>query len=274
MNRFSSTWGTRALTLGAAATLAVAGTLLAAGPSSAITAQTRLTPHFVGLRHSATGSKNATEQSLNWSGYIQSGSGYTASTATWRVPTLKTTYNGYSSTWVGIDGASSTDGYLIQTGTEADVVNKKASYDAWWEVITPTNEAPETLFSTLTIHAGDSITATVAKGTGGKWAMTLTDNTTGKTASHSSSFAGPGQSAEWIQEDTDVNGYISAAPDWQSVTFSGITTNGAAENLHSAAAVDIYDNHGTHEDSTGAPDSSGNGFTVTWLAPGTKTYVG
>jgi hypothetical protein len=269
-----SSWRARLLTVAATAACILAATVVGQGPASAASSHTMLTPHFVGVRHDASGAKSANEQSLNWSGYIQSGSGYTASTATWTVPTLKTTYNGYSSTWVGVDGASSNDEYLIQTGTEADVVNKKASYDAWWEVITPTDEAPETLFGTLTIHAGDSITASVSKGTGGKWTMSLTDTTTGKSASHSSSFAGPGQSAEWIQEDTDVNGYISAAPDWQSVAFSNVTTNGAAENLRNATAVDIYDNKGNHEDSTGAPNAAGNGFTVTWLATGTRTYIG
>ena len=272
MNR--SSWRSRALSIAAATACVLAATAVGQASASAASNHTLLTRHLVGLHHDASGAKTANEQSLNWSGYIQSGSGYTSSTATWKVPTLKTTTNGYSSTWVGVDGASSNDEYLIQTGTEADVVNKKASYDAWWEVITPTDEAPETLFSTLTIHAGDSITASVSKGTNGKWTMSLTDTTTGKSASHSSSFAGPGQSAEWIQEDTDVNGYISAAPDWQSVAFSNITTNGAAENLNNAAAVDIYDNKGTHEDSTSAPTGAGNGFTVTWLAAGTRTYIG
>ena len=216
----------------------------------------------------------ASNHSLNWAGYVKTGSGFTSTAATWHVPALKTTYSGYSSTWVGIDGATSSDQYLIQTGTEGDVVSGKAQYRAWWEVITPSNVAPETLFSTLTIHAGDTIRATVAKNSAGTWTMSLNDSTTGKSASHTTSFAGPGKTAEWIQEDTDVNGYISAAPNWQSVNFSTIRLNSASPGLLSSQAMDIYDSHGTRETSTASPNATKDGFTATWLAAGTRTYAG
>jgi hypothetical protein len=163
-----------------------------------------------------------------------------------------------------------TDSYLIQTGTEADVVNGKPHYDAWWEVITPTNPAPEVVYTAITVHAGDAITATVAKGTAGKWTMTLKDITAGKTGTHTAAFAGPGESAEWIQEDTDVNGVISPAPDWQKVSFKKITVNGVSPKLTFSQSVDIYDSHNTQEDRTAAP-TGGNAFTVTWLATGTGT---
>jgi Peptidase A4 family len=250
-----------------------AGASPTAARAAALVHQVRVAPDHLRTRGGHTG-KTANDQSENWSGYIKTGSGLTSSTASWTVPTLSTADEGYSSTWVGIDGASSGDQYLIQTGTEADVVNGHASYDAWWEVITPTDEAPETLFTGLNVNPGDSITATVAKGSGGTWTMTLKDNNSGATGTHSSAFAGPGQSAEWIQEDTDVNGYISAAPDWGSVAFSGITVNGANPQLGSAEAVDIVDSQGTQEDSTGSPNGTGDGFGVTWLATGTPTYVG
>ena len=213
-----------------------------------------------------------TRQSQNWSGYIKTGT-YTASTASWTVPTLKTTYQGYSATWIGIDGATANDGYLIQTGTEADVVSGRASYSAWWEVITPTTNAPETEFSTLAIHAGNKITASVAKGAGGKWTMTLKDITTGKSASHSSSFAGHGKTAEWIQEDTAIGNYISAAPNWRQIAFTGITLNRANPKLQYSQSIDIADSHGKKEANAAAP-TGGNAFRVTWLATGTRTYIG
>jgi hypothetical protein len=216
----------------------------------------------------------ATNHSLNWSGYVKTRTGITSTSAKWRVPRLKTTSNGYSSTWVGIDGATSADRFLIQTGTEADVVGGRAEYRAWWEVITPTNVAPETLFSSLVIHPGDQVGATVAKKSSTTWTMSLHDYTTGRSASHTAKFAGPGKSAEWIQEDTDVNGYISAAPNWGSVAFSGIRLNGASPALSKSQSMDIYDSHGTRETSTGAPKSTKDGFTVKWLAAGTRTYAG
>ncbi|TWE10104.1 peptidase A4-like protein [Rudaeicoccus suwonensis] len=215
---------------------------------------------------------NGATTDYNWAGYAQTGANGSAKTtsATWTVPTLSTKYNGYSSTWVGVDGFNNS--YLTQTGTEADVVNGQVQYDAWWEVITPSDEAPETLFSTLTVKPGDSITASVTT-TGSKSTMKLVDNTTGKSASHTASYKGPGSSAEWIQEDTDVNGDISAAPDWHSITFSNILRNGANPDLQSSQSLDIVDQNGTQETSTSAPNSAGNGFTTTWLATGTPTPV-
>jgi hypothetical protein len=211
------------------------------------------------------------QQSLNWSGYIRSGRGFTSASASWTVPSLTSTHDGYSSTWVGVDGATSGDGYLIQTGTEGDVSGGRRTYNAWWEVITPDDVAPETRFTKLTIAPGDSITASVRRTTAGRWTMRLRDNTTRHSASHTAAFAGPGSSAEWVQEDTDVNGFISAAPDWGSVRFRTLRLNGANPKLKAREAVDIVDSHGTREARTSAPVKAGNGFTVTWLAPGTRT---
>jgi hypothetical protein len=226
----------------------------------------------------------AAAHSLNWAGYVKTGAGFTSTAATWRVPTLKTTYPGYSSTWVGIDGGSASDKYLIQTGIEADVVNGKASYYAWWELITPSDQAPEIRFSTVPVKPGDSVTAKVAKATGGNWTMTFTDNTTKKTASHTAAYAGKGASAEWIEEDTDVDGQISAAPDWQSVSFGSILLNGKSPALSSSQAVDIVcspgllggllGQPGVRETATGAPNSTRNGFKVTWLATGSPSPAG
>jgi hypothetical protein len=190
------------------------------------------------------------------------------------VPALKTTYDGYSSTWVGIDGASGNDRYLIQTGTEADVSGGRPEYRAWWEIITPTDVAPETLFDNLAIHPGDSISASVAKVATGKWVMRLRNNTTGHSASHTAAFAGSGSSAEWIQEDTDVNGYISSAPNWGSVTFRRLLLDHLNPKLQPGEAVDIVDTRGTREATTSAPSPAGSGFTVRWLATGTRTAAG
>jgi hypothetical protein len=231
----------------------------------------RVSPHVMGRHRRHAGAK---QQSLNWAGYVRTGSGFTSASAAWVVPTLSSTSDGYSSTWVGIDGATSSDRYLIQTGTEADVVGGRRSYRAWWEVITPTDVAPETVFDRLVISPGDSISASVSRSSSGRWTMRLRDLTTGHSASHTASFGGPGATAEFIQEDTDVNGYISAAPDWHSVTFRRIRLNRRNPHLRPTEALDIVDAHDTREARTGSPAGSGDGFTVTWLAAGTRTYAG
>ena len=262
-----------AVALGAlgCALLSAPARAFASGPTRTAAGIHRVSPHVMGRHRRHSGGK---QQSLNWAGYIRAGHGLTSASGTWTVAAVASTHDGYSSTWVGIDGAASGDGYLIQTGTEADVSGGRRSYRAWWEVITPSNVAPETLFSNLIIHPGDSVTASVSKSSSGRWSMRLRDNTTRHSASHTASFAGPGSSAEWIQEDTDVNGYISTAPNWHSVTFRSLRLNHANPKLVISEAVDIVDSHGTREASTSAPNSAGNGFTVTWLAPGTRTAAG
>lgn len=271
-----------AVTLAALATSAVVPTLAVAASvdvpaiTSAVSASTGVHGHpLVGRkpRGSKTGRVAAGSTSTNWAGYAQTGSAgqFRSSTASWTVPKTATTYPGYSSTWVGVDGAANS--YLTQTGTEADVVNGKVSYYAWWEVITPSDPAPETRFSRFPISPGDAITASVVTN-GTTSTMTLTDTTTGQTASKTAAYTGPGASAEWIQEDTDVNGYISTAPNWGSVTFRAITVNGASPALTSSQSIDIVDGQGTQETRTSAPNSTANGFTTTWLATGTQTYTG
>jgi len=258
----------------AAARTAAHGSGLAAGLTDAVGrltgGQQRLFPHGpAGPGHrlpAAAGATSGAQSSYNWAGYAKQGT-FSSASATWTVPTTLSSHAGYASTWVGLDGYS--DSYLTQTGIEEDVVNGRVTYGAWWEVITPTNVAPEVAFSGFTVKPGDSITGTVTRN-GSQTTLKLVDNTTGKSASHTAAFAGPGASAEWIQEDVDVNGYISTAPDWQKVSFSGVKTNGASAGLTSSQSIDIVDTHGTRETSTSAP-TSGSAFTVTWLASGTKT---
>ena len=210
----------------------------------------------------------AAAQASNWSGYVQSGSTYSSVSGSWTVPQVRSDASGYSSTWVGIDGYS--DQYLIQTGTTANY-DGGASYNAWWEVITPTNVLPEENFS-MTVRPGDSISASVTKGSGSTWTMKLTDNTTGVSKSKSYSFNGPASTAEWIQEDTDVDGYVSSSPDFGKVTFTNCKANGANATLSSDTSFPLVDDNGTVEDSISAP--SGTSFTATYLASGEDWYPG
>ena len=212
--------------------------------------------------------RSAAAQASNWSGYVQSGSTYSSVSGSWTVPTAKSDASGYSSTWVGIDGYS--DQYLIQTGTTANY-DGGASYNAWWEVITPTNELPEENFS-MTVRPGDTINASVTKGSGSTWTMSLTDTKTGVTKSKSYSFNGPASTAEWIQEDTDVDGYVSSSPDFGKVTFTNCKANGANATLSSDTSFPLADDNGTVEDSISA--ASGTSFTATYLASGEDWYPG
>src|SRR5207249_2834306 len=93
---------------------------------------------------------------------------FTQVSATWTVPTATPHKAGeaeFSSTWVGIGGGcvdancQVTDATLVQAGTEQDVSSSgKASYSAWWEII----PQPSTTITTITVHAGDKMSATVS----------------------------------------------------------------------------------------------------------------
>jgi hypothetical protein len=141
--------------------------------------------------------------------------------------------------------------------------------------------APEVRFTTVPVKPGDVVTARVAKVKTGTWTITFTNATTKKTASHTAAFAGPAKSAEWIEENTDVNGYISTAPDWQVVGFSGCLVSGVNPGLVASQAVNIVSapgllggllgQPGIQEDATSAPNSTKNGFSVKWLATGRRS---
>src|SRR5262249_43134748 len=92
--------------------------------------------------------------STNWSGYaVVAGHGaINAGCGSWTVPVAQG--QGYSATWVGIDGYNSRS--VQQIGTESDMVNGKASYYAWYEMY-PNPTVP----ITTPIQPGDAISASV-----------------------------------------------------------------------------------------------------------------
>ncbi len=143
----------RALTVAAVSVLCSASMLTAslAAESGAI---------FHHPRVSAGTIHQAGWASSNWSGYAKTGT-FTRATGSWVVPAAGPTHNAtYSSAWVGIDGFN--NGSLIQTGTESDYYNGSAHYAAWWEIL----PAAETVIPSITVHAGDHMSASVVKGSG------------------------------------------------------------------------------------------------------------
>jgi len=236
--------------LAAGVALALAGTADAAPAHTSVVSNAR--------SHLVSHNKNS-YQSTNWSGYVQTGT-FTSATATWNVPTVTTSSTDkYGSDWVGIDGFNNSD--LIQTGTEEDTVGGSAEYYAWWEIL----PASETVITSLTVHAGDSITGTITKGSSGKWTITLKDNTTGKSFSTSKSYSGPGTSVDYIQEAVDVNGSISVPPKLSKASFSGLTANGANPELTSSGEILLVQSGTTYY--TPSSVSGGNAFSVSYTGP-------
>lgn len=209
---------------------------------------------------------NGLSTSLNWAGYAQTGKRHsvTSVSSSFIVPKLDAHYNGYASTWVGIDGYDNQ--HLTQVGIAEEMVNGKASYYGWWEVITPTALMPERRF-TMAIKPGQYITATVTV-RNGNTVMSLWNRTTNKHVWHSVRYAGEGDSAEWIQEDVYVDGTVSRAPRWNKVAFTASTKNGKNPKFNYKQSIDIVDSTGVRETNTLKPNLIGNAFATTWLKAG------
>jgi hypothetical protein len=198
-------------------------------------------------------------QSGNWSGYAASSTTYTSAVGRWTVPTVSGSGSHFSSQWVGIDGFNNSN--LIQTGTEADIVNGRAQYDAWWEIL----PAAETVIPSITVRPGDSMTGSVSKVSGSTWKITLTDGTTGASFTTNRTYRGPGASAEWIEEATQVNGVIGAPPRFTTFSFTNSTANGGNPNLTTNGEILLVQNGVTY--STPSSPSGGNGFSVSYTGP-------
>jgi hypothetical protein len=233
-----------------AATSAPAGTLQVSAATAA---------HESHGLHALTHRSSTTVSSTNWSGYAATGSSgaFKSVSSSWKQPTLtctsKTTYSSY---WVGLDGYSNSA--LEQTGTEADCIGGKAEYGAWWEVL----PASESAYS-VTVKAGDSLSASVTDNGNGTFTMTLSDSTQGwtKTTTHAGSSGYQDSSAEVIAEATEVNGKIANLSDFGSVTFSNSTANGTSLGSYSPTEIVMAGS----SDTKAQPGSiSGGTFTDTW----------
>lgn len=214
----------RRTSLAAAAIAVVASGLPLA---SAATAAAPVISHHTRIPGPAV--HNAGWSSSNWSGYAKSGS-YSSATAHWVVPSVSATHgSSYSSAWVGIDGFTNSN--LIQTGTESDYYNGSAHYNAWWEIL----PAAETPISSITVRPNDVMTASITKGTGNSWTITINDTTTGKSFTTVQNYTGPGASVEWIEEAPTVGGHVATLAHYSSPdTFDPGTANGANPLLTAA----------------------------------------
>jgi hypothetical protein len=198
----------------------------------------------------AAGNETQVTYSTNWSGAVitspPSGQTFDSVTASFVVPTPKVpsgssssgTYS--ASAWVGIDGDTYQNA-ILQTGIDFTISNGQVSYDAWYEWY------PDYAYDfSISISAGDTITATVSSTSSKAGTAVIENVTTGKTVSKSltSSSALGGQNAEWIVEDYEEGSSLVALANWGTVTFTGATAKTAAssENAASASILDIRQN--------------------------------
>jgi len=203
-------------------------------------------------------------QSTNWSGYADTGSGFSTVTGSWTEPSVScTSQTSLAAFWVGIDGYSSSS--VEQDGTLAECYRGAAYYYTWWEMY-PTN-AIQVVGQTL--RAGDSITASVVR-SGTSYTLKVTDSTrSADSFSTTQSCSGcANSSAEWIAEAPSGSSGVYPLSDFHSWTESGATVK---EGSTSGVISSFTDDELTMSNSSGAvkalPGSlngSGNGFGVTW----------
>jgi Peptidase A4 family len=240
--------------LGAAVSAALlSGCIVAAGVAPAAAAV------FHHPRTPAHAIRNTGWAASNWSGYAIARTTYTRISGAWVVPSVAATRQAtYASQWIGIDGFNNSN--LIQTGTETDYYNGAAHYAAWWEIL----PAAETVIPSITVHPGDHMTATIVKGTGSSWTITLNDTTRGTSFSITKTYNGAGTSAEWIEEAPFVGGHQATLAHYSSPDlFDPGTANGVNPGLTANdGGVMIQKNRQVSTPSV--PDSDTDGFNMSY----------
>jgi Peptidase A4 family len=196
--------------------------------------------------------------STNWSGVADTGGTYTSVQGSWRVPAVSATSGpGFASDWVGIGGFFQGDTTLIQAGTGEQMVNGKASYNAWTEIL-PKAEVPITGF---TVHPGDLMTVTIKKGAGKKWTIIVKDATSGKTFTKHLRYASSLRSAEWIHEAPTVGGTQATLASTSPAVFDPGFVNGSTV-IGSGGTVNRIQLIGPIDATPSNLDSDNNGFQV------------
>ena len=220
-----------------------------------------------------------TSYSTNWSGYAAetnlttpASNAVTQVSGSWNVPKVTGKTNAYSSVWVGIDGYSSNS--VEQLGTEQDTSRSGATtYYAWWEMY----PNPSVQITSLTISAGDSISASVTNNSGA-FTLQITDNTTGKSFSTIQTATPQASSAEWIVEAPSSFSGVLPLANFGTATFSvaQATINGTTGAIDNASwqntSIDMVTNSGTVIDQTSGLTDTGSpitsSFSVTYSGSG------
>ena len=218
----------------------------------------------------ATAGLHSDVESTNWSGVIESGTEpFTGISANWVVPTVSSSsIDGYSSTWIGIDGVDTSD--LIQTGTEQDGPGAytcgSSDYFAWYELL----PAPSVCIGTVT--PGDEMHASITQVEAGTWQIVISDETSDQSFDQDFSYSVPGDTAEWIEEAPNYGGQTTLA-DFGSVQFTqtAVTGGGASPNV---TPVDLVDaTSGAVVAFPAQDDPAGGTVTIDYGAPVAPSVV-
>ncbi len=210
-------------------------------------------------------------ESTNWSGFVASRAGarFTGVTGAWTVPTVQPGPAGYSSSWVGIDGA--TNQTLVQAGTEQDWSPDGVVYYAWYELI------PSASIYLGQVFPGDRIVVDIAMAGPSTWKVTVYDSTSGTVWSGAVSYSTPGSSAEWVEEAPSSGTSLKLFPlaNFGSVAFSDLAVTGPGTAQATLAPIYmVTKGHGPVRAYPSPYDPSTNSFGVTYGTRPAATYPG
>jgi hypothetical protein len=212
-----------------------------------------------------------TTSSLNWSGYaVTPGSGITGVASTFTVPTAGLVPPGFSATWTGVGGYTSSD--LIQAGVSENSLPSNPltgdQYGAWYEIL-PASETPLsncTGNTACTVKPGDVVTVDIDQTSPGQWNVSLSDPAEGWTFAKSLAYASSGSSAEWILEAPTVD--VQTIPaNTGTTSFGPTSTYTDATGTHTIAAgnpttIDMGPGIGINEATPSALAADGQSFNV------------
>jgi hypothetical protein len=212
-----------------------------------------------------------TADSTNWAGYaVTPGSGITAVSSTFTVPSAGEVLPGFSASWAGIGGYTTSD--LIQAGvSENSAIAGEllgGQYNAWYEIL----PASETQISgcsgvpSCAVNPGDKISVNISNAGGNAWDISLSD------AGHwswstSLTYASSESSAEWIQEAPSLEGVQTIPADVGTVSFGATSTFTQGGTTHTIAQgsptlIDESPVGLVNEATTSPLDSNGQSFSV------------
>ena len=118
----------------------------------------------------------------------------------------------------------------------------------------------------MTITPGNVMTASITKGSGSSWTITINDVTTGQSFTTTQTYSGPGTSVEWIEEAPTVGGRVATLAHYSSPdTFDPGSANGASPGLTPADSGVMVQKR-VQVSTPSDPDSDGDGFNVSYGA--------
>lgn len=206
--------------------------------------------------------------STNWAGFAdtKTSSKYTKITGKWTQP--KGTCGSATSLavfWTGIDGFNSNT--VEQDGTLIQCMGGTATYFSWWEMF-PSNSIQAV---SSAVRPGDKITSSVTR-SGTSYTLKITDSThpaASFTRTRTCAAAScVDSSAEWIAEAPSNNSGVLPLTNFGTWTLSGATVKAGTKSgtikTFPHQKITMVNNSGRVKAQTGALNTTGNQFKVTW----------